>query len=170
LPVYQQTTDRAEADQGSHGWHTGLCSDCPPVGYPHDRTRCDECPRATSIQFAGSELDPSRGATSACMGEPQATPAGCEMPWQRPAVALHHSSTFVADASLSPQIVAGAKSGISDAGGVIAPCLVSNRRELDSFSACSRNLSNLLTLRTEQTAYGAVLTQGTHGWPTGVQG
>ena len=22
-----------------------LCSDCPPVGYPTDKTRCDECPR-----------------------------------------------------------------------------------------------------------------------------
>lgn len=22
-----------------------LCSDCPPVGYPTDSTRCDECPR-----------------------------------------------------------------------------------------------------------------------------
>ena len=22
-----------------------LCSDCPPVGYPTDRTRCEECPR-----------------------------------------------------------------------------------------------------------------------------
>lgn len=22
------------------------CSDCPPVGYPHDRTRCAECPRS----------------------------------------------------------------------------------------------------------------------------
>lgn len=40
------------------------------------------------------------------------------------------------------------------------------RRERDSFSAYTRNLSNLLTLRAEQTAYGAVLTQGTHGWPT----
>jgi hypothetical protein len=22
-----------------------LCSDCPPIGYPTDKTRCDECPR-----------------------------------------------------------------------------------------------------------------------------
>lgn len=22
-----------------------LCSDCPPAGYPTDKTRCDECPR-----------------------------------------------------------------------------------------------------------------------------
>lgn len=22
-----------------------LCSDCPPIGYPTDRTRCAECPR-----------------------------------------------------------------------------------------------------------------------------
>ncbi|MBK8742695.1 MAG: DnaB-like helicase C-terminal domain-containing protein [Betaproteobacteria bacterium] len=24
-----------------------LCSDCPPVGYPTDKTRCDDCPRRT---------------------------------------------------------------------------------------------------------------------------
>lgn len=24
-----------------------LCEDCPPVGYPTDKTRCDECPRHT---------------------------------------------------------------------------------------------------------------------------
>lgn len=24
-----------------------LCSDCPPVGYPTDKTRCVECPRRT---------------------------------------------------------------------------------------------------------------------------
>src|SRR6185437_3679480 len=24
---------------------SALCSDCPPVGYPTDRTRCTECPR-----------------------------------------------------------------------------------------------------------------------------
>lgn len=24
-----------------------LCSDCPPVGYPTDKTRCAECPRHT---------------------------------------------------------------------------------------------------------------------------
>jgi uncharacterized paraquat-inducible protein A len=22
-----------------------LCSDCPPVGYPNDKTRCTSCPR-----------------------------------------------------------------------------------------------------------------------------
>lgn len=22
-----------------------MCSDCPPIGYPHDRTRCGDCPR-----------------------------------------------------------------------------------------------------------------------------
>lgn len=22
-----------------------LCSDCPPIGYPTDKTRCDSCPR-----------------------------------------------------------------------------------------------------------------------------
>ena len=24
---------------------TDLCSDCPPIGYPTDNTRCSECPR-----------------------------------------------------------------------------------------------------------------------------
>lgn len=24
-----------------------MCSDCPPVGYPTDKTRCSECPRIT---------------------------------------------------------------------------------------------------------------------------
>jgi len=28
---------------------TALCSDCPPVGYPTDITRCDECPRKTPV-------------------------------------------------------------------------------------------------------------------------
>jgi hypothetical protein len=26
----------------------GLCSDCPPVGYPTDKTRCTECPRRST--------------------------------------------------------------------------------------------------------------------------
>lgn len=25
------------------------CSDCPPVGYPTDRTRCEECPRRGGV-------------------------------------------------------------------------------------------------------------------------
>jgi hypothetical protein len=25
-----------------------LCSDCPPAGYPTDKTRCAECPRRLS--------------------------------------------------------------------------------------------------------------------------
>lgn len=37
------------------------------------------------------------------------------------------------------------------------------RRERDSFSAPVRTISNLLIPETEQTAYAAVLTQGTHG-------
>lgn len=41
-----------------------------------------------NIKFAGSESNPSRSATSACMGEAQATPDGCEMPCHRPSVAL----------------------------------------------------------------------------------
>ena len=30
-----------------------LCGDCPPVGYPTDETRCDECPRITRLREAG---------------------------------------------------------------------------------------------------------------------
>ena len=26
-----------------------LCSDCPPSGYPTDRTRCAECPRKATL-------------------------------------------------------------------------------------------------------------------------
>lgn len=26
-----------------------LCSDCPPVGYPTDSTRCDKCPRKATL-------------------------------------------------------------------------------------------------------------------------
>jgi hypothetical protein len=29
-----------------------LCSDCPPFGYPTDKTRCDECPRLTEKRDA----------------------------------------------------------------------------------------------------------------------
>jgi len=25
-----------------------LCADCPPVGYPTDKTRCSPCPRRTN--------------------------------------------------------------------------------------------------------------------------
>lgn len=28
---------------------TTLCSDCPPVGYPNDKTRCGPCPRRHEI-------------------------------------------------------------------------------------------------------------------------
>lgn len=28
-----------------------LCSDCPPVGYPNDKTRCLPCPRRTMISI-----------------------------------------------------------------------------------------------------------------------
>lgn len=31
--------DRAQQEDGE------TCSDCPPAGYPTDKTRCDECPR-----------------------------------------------------------------------------------------------------------------------------
>jgi len=41
------------------------------------------------------------------------------------------------------------------------------RRERDSNPAPVRTLSNLLIPETEQTAYSAILTQGTHGTHTG---
>lgn len=44
------------------------------------------------------------------------------------------------------------------------------RRERDSFSAPLRTISNLLIPETEQTAYAAVLTQGTHGAHTANHG
>lgn len=28
----------------------GICSDCPPLGYPTDKTRCNDCPRRNSTQ------------------------------------------------------------------------------------------------------------------------
>ncbi len=31
------------------------CEDCPPVGYPTDKTRCSECPRRTNV-MADNEL------------------------------------------------------------------------------------------------------------------
>ncbi len=27
-----------------------LCDDCPPVGYPTDKTRCDPCPRRSALK------------------------------------------------------------------------------------------------------------------------
>ncbi len=33
-----------------------LCSDCPPVGYPTDATRCRECPRFPSIEKQIAQL------------------------------------------------------------------------------------------------------------------
>ena len=38
---------RREANEGDHEIGAGLlaCSECPPLGYPTDKTRCDECPR-----------------------------------------------------------------------------------------------------------------------------
>lgn len=32
---------------------TDLCDDCPPVGYPTDKTRCTPCPRRPSLQQEG---------------------------------------------------------------------------------------------------------------------
>ncbi len=33
----------------------GLCSDCPPQGYPTNETRCDECPRAALRAINGGD-------------------------------------------------------------------------------------------------------------------
>ena len=33
-----------------------LCEDCPPVGYPTDRTRCLPCPRRKDIDANGFEI------------------------------------------------------------------------------------------------------------------
>lgn len=30
-----------------------LCSDCPPVGYPTDKTRCGMCPRRAIPSYCG---------------------------------------------------------------------------------------------------------------------
>jgi hypothetical protein len=37
---------RAEDEAGVVDPPDALCEDCPPVGYPTDETRCDECPRS----------------------------------------------------------------------------------------------------------------------------
>jgi hypothetical protein len=29
-----------------------LCSDCPPIGYPTDKTRCTPCPRRAQVSSA----------------------------------------------------------------------------------------------------------------------
>jgi hypothetical protein len=34
-----------------------LCYDCPPVGYPTDKTRCDECPRRAEIDEQAGRVE-----------------------------------------------------------------------------------------------------------------
>lgn len=52
-----------EFDHASGCPQDGICSDCPPVGYPTDKTRCADCPRAaepvgaTFVQAAVDEED-----------------------------------------------------------------------------------------------------------------
>ena len=41
--IASQAAQPAEADGVER-----LCEDCPPVGYPTDKTRCDPCPRAAT--------------------------------------------------------------------------------------------------------------------------
>lgn len=166
-------------------------------------------------QFAGSELDPSRSATSACMGEAQATPDGCEMPCHRPSVALHDNPKGPAGDASSGAVLARfdrrrhcedetsrnrncgdgwrklvpAQTPVSDekeaasyeaslpVGSQTPPaptercgrCTLSGTsqyRERDSNSLPPRTVSNLLIRHGAQAAYGAVLTQGTHGTHT----
>jgi hypothetical protein len=40
-----------------------LCEDCPPIGYPTDRTRCLPCPRRATQLWQGIASAP--GATAA---------------------------------------------------------------------------------------------------------
>lgn len=46
-----ETARRHEARGYRAGYFT-MCSDCPPVGYPTDKTRCAECPRLTVLPVA----------------------------------------------------------------------------------------------------------------------
>lgn len=34
-----------------------LCEDCPPVRYPTEKTRCDQCPRRKSRATAAEEFE-----------------------------------------------------------------------------------------------------------------
>ncbi len=36
--------------------HKCICSDCPPVGYPTDETRCRSCPRL-SLDLDGGDTE-----------------------------------------------------------------------------------------------------------------
>lgn len=52
-----------------------LCDDCPPVGYPTDKTRCIPCPRRavhpSQPQFIGIDYgDPDGGDTYVSMRNP----------------------------------------------------------------------------------------------------
>ena len=45
--LYRAMADRLANDQINYARRAVamLCSDCPPVGYPTDKTRCSDCPR-----------------------------------------------------------------------------------------------------------------------------
>ena len=47
-----------------------LCDDCPPLGYPTDKTRCLECPRRTP-----PELDSMADKVLAFRPKPKSGPA-----------------------------------------------------------------------------------------------
>ena len=38
---------------------TALCGDCPPVGYPTDKTRCAECPRRAELMSVATTPTPA---------------------------------------------------------------------------------------------------------------
>jgi hypothetical protein len=40
----EDSARRHEARGYCRGYFS-MCSDCPPVGYPTDKTRCSDCPR-----------------------------------------------------------------------------------------------------------------------------
>ncbi len=46
---------------------TALCSDCPPEGYPTDKTRCAPCPRASKSAHATTAI----GIAAALMNVPR---------------------------------------------------------------------------------------------------
>lgn len=56
-------TDQAktEKETPANASTIALCSDCPPIGYPTDKTRCAECPRRTDCHGTGTAPLPGEG-------------------------------------------------------------------------------------------------------------
>jgi len=40
------------SNQNSPNRAVARCSDCPPIGYPTDKTRCIECTRVVNVSYA----------------------------------------------------------------------------------------------------------------------